>query len=114
MASTALRRLSCVAAMLALGVASSPRAQAASMAPVTPSTAAAASSTHATPPAATALVQPSVTGSGWGLMLACAGCVVAAAGLVAAGPATIVVAIHTPGSALAVLACTAACYEAFQ
>lgn len=113
MARTALRRIACVAAMLALGVASSPRVQAATVAPVTPSAAAAINANHATSPA-TALVEPNVTGRGWGTMLACAGCVVAAAGIVAAGPAAIVVAIHTPGSALALLACTAACYEAFQ
>lgn len=113
MARTALRRIACVAAMLALGVASSPRVQAATVAPVTPSAAAAINANHVTSPA-TALVEPNVTGKGWGTMLACAGCVVAATAIVAAGPAAIVVAIHTPGSALALLACTAACYEAFQ
>jgi hypothetical protein len=37
------------------------------------------------------------------------------AGLViAGGPAAILIAVNTPGSALAVMGCAATCYEAFQ
>src|ERR1019366_3501230 len=98
--------------ILSLGIASSPRAQAASAAP---DAATAVNSNHATSPAAAAYAQRSgQTGRGWGSMIACAACVVAAGLVVAGGPASIVIAVNAPGSAIAVLACAAACYEAFR
>lgn len=114
MTRAALRRIACVGAMLGLGVAASPRVQAAPAAPVTPATAAAVSSNHAPSPSVIAPAQQAVTGRGWGSMLACAGCVVAATGIVAAGPAAIIYALYMPGGALALMTCAAACYEAFQ
>ena len=104
------RRIACVGAMLGLGVASSPRMQAASTAPVVT---ASVSSTHATSTAASAQ-QPSETGRGWGSMIGCAACAVATGLIVAGGPATLIIAVNTPGSAVALLGCGATCYEAFQ
>ena len=114
MKSGALRRIACVGAMLGLGVASSPSVQAATVARVTPSTAGAVSSNHATSPVTTTYAQPRVTGRGWGLMLTCAGCAVGAIAIVVGGPAAIAGAVNMPGSALVLLGCTAACYEAFK
>jgi hypothetical protein len=114
MTRAAFRRIACVGAMLGLGVASSPQVQAAPAAPVTPVTAAAVSTNHATAPAATALDQPNATGRGWGAMIACAGCIIAAGVVVGSGPGAIAIALNAPGSAIALLACAAACYEAFQ
>jgi parvulin-like peptidyl-prolyl isomerase len=47
-------------------------------------------------------------------MIACAACVAGAGFAIAGGPATLIVAVNAPGSAVAVMACAAACYEAFQ
>jgi len=105
------RRIACVGAMLGLGVASSPRMQAASTAPVVT---ASVSSTHGTSTAAASAQQPSETGRGWGSMIGCAACAVAGGLIVAGGPATLIIAVNTPGSAGALLACAATCYEAFQ
>lgn len=115
MASGILRRVACVGAILGLGVASSPGIQGASAASAAPVAAAAVNSTHATSPTAVASAQrPVATGRGWGSMIACAACVVGAGLVVAGGPTTIVIAVNAPGSAIAVTACVAACYEAFQ
>ena len=106
------RRIACVGAILGLGVATSPRVQAVSAAPVV---AAAVNSIHATSHAAAASAQrPSETGRGWGSMIGCAACAVATGLIVAGGPATLIIAVNTPGSAGALLACAATCYEAFQ
>lgn len=51
-------------------------------------------------------------GRGWGAMLGCAGCLVAGGLVVAGGPASILIAVNTPGSAIALLACAGSCYEA--
>ena len=98
--------------MLALGVASSPRLEAAG---ARPDGAAPAISGHAGAPAADAAIKNLVeTGKGWGSMIACAACAVGAGFAIAGGPATLLVAVNAPGSAVALLACAAACYEAFQ
>jgi hypothetical protein len=47
-------------------------------------------------------------------MIACAACVVAAGAIVAGGPVAVTIAVNAPGSAMAVIACAGACYEAFQ
>jgi hypothetical protein len=83
-----LRRIAGIVAMLALGVASSP--------------------------AVAASENPSETGRGWGSAIACAACVAGAGLAIAGGPATLLIAVNTPGSAVAVMACAASCYEAFQ
>jgi hypothetical protein len=107
-----LRRIACVGAMVGLGVASSPRIPAASAAPVAAAT---AGPNHAALPATTASARAaSEAGRGWGSMIACAACLLAAGVVVAGGPAGIIAAVNTPGSAIAVMACAAACYEAFQ
>ena len=98
------RKLTCLAALAAFGVASAPRVQAA------PAVSAAAGASSSS--AATVTVVPA-TGRGWGSIFACAGCAVAAAVVVAGGPGAILVAINTPGSAIAAMACAASCYEAF-
>jgi hypothetical protein len=98
--------------MLALGVASSPRPQAGI---AMPDVAAPAISSHAEVPAAvTAIKNPIETGKGWGSMIACAACAVGAGITIAGGPAALLIAVNAPGSAFALMACTAACYEAFQ
>jgi hypothetical protein len=99
--------------MLALGVASSPRLQTAAARPALPST---ATSGHATVPAATASIEnPIEMGrGGFGAMIGCAACAVAAGLTIAGGPAAILIAVNAPGSAVALLACAATCYEAFQ
>ena len=115
MASGTFRRVAYVGAILGLGIASSPYVQAVSAASAAPATAAAVSSTYATSPTVVASAQrPVATGRGWGSMIACAACVVGAGLVVAGGTTTIVIAMNAPGSAIAVMACAAACYEAFQ
>jgi hypothetical protein len=104
MTNIVLRRIACVAAMLGLGVASFPSAQAA---PAAASIAQA--STAYAPIVASASTQ---TGTGWGSLFGCAGCAIAAGIVVAGGPASILIAVNTPGSAIALLACAGTCYEA--
>ena len=111
MKSKALRTIACLGAMIGLGFASSPPMHAA---PAPPATAAVTSVNHAMPPAVTALDQPNATGRGWGAMIACAGCIIAAGVVVGSGPGAIAIALNAPGSAIALLACAAACHEAFQ
>ncbi len=111
MISPILRSIACAGAILGLGVASSPRMQAASAAPVVTTS---VNSNHTMSTAAASAQQPSETGRGWGSMIGCAACAVAAGLIVAGGPATLIVAVNTPGSAVALLACAATCYEAFQ
>ena len=107
-----LRRIACAGAMLGLGIASSPRLQAANVAPIA---VAAASANHAMPAqAASTPVNANVTGEGWGAMIGCAACVVAAGMTLAGGPVAIAIAVTAPGSAIALLACAAVCYDAFQ
>jgi hypothetical protein len=107
MTNIVLRRIACLAAMLGLGMASFPSAQAAPVATAVTSIghATAATSTIAAPGAAQA-------GKGWGAIISCAGCAIAAGIVVAGGPASILIAVNTPGSSIALLACAGACYEA--
>jgi hypothetical protein len=97
MARTFLRKIVCASAILGLGIATAP--------PILPAEAAVA----AVPPnTATA------SGRGWGSMIGCAACFVGGAAIAAGGPASVLIAVNTPGSAIAALACAGACYEAFQ
>jgi hypothetical protein len=105
------RRIACAGAILGLGVASSPRVQAAPTAPVVT---ASVNSSHTMSTAAASAQRPSETGRGWGSMIGCAACAVATGLIVAGGPATLIIAVNTPGSTVALLACAATCYEAFQ
>ena len=107
MTNNTFRRITCLMAMLALGVASSLRPAAAAVAgtPAASPVAAAGSA-----PVATAVVQQ--TGRGWGAIIACAGCAIAGGLVVAGGPASVLLAVNTPGSSIALLACAGACYEA--
>jgi hypothetical protein len=118
MTRTALRRIACVGAILGLGVASSPPMQAAPTAPVAVSSTALAAQMPAgqqnSSHVMTTIARPNATGQGWGAMIACAGCIIAAGVVVGSGPGAIAVALNAPGSAIALLACAAACYEAFQ
>jgi len=98
--------------MLGLGVASSPRIQAAPAAQV--STAAASASSSAPSAAVPSSQHRNETGSGWGSMIGCAACAVAAGVVASGGPGAILIAVNAPGSAVALMACAAVCYEAFQ
>lgn len=104
MTNNVLRRIACLAAMLSFGVASFPSAQAA---PV-------AASTGQAPTAASTIAAPAATqtGKGWGSLFGCAGCAIAAGFIVAGGPASIIIAVNTPGSSIALLGCVGSCYEA--
>ena len=107
MTNIVLRRIACLAAMLGLGMASFPSVQTAAAAPV------AALAGHAGAATSTIAARGvAQTGKGWGAMISCAGCAVAAGIVVAGGPASILVAVNTPGSSIALLACAGACYEA--
>jgi hypothetical protein len=113
------RRIASVAAMLGLAVASAPGTQsasaasAASAASVASAAGSLASHAVATTPVERTRSQDAA-GRGWGGMIGCAACIVGAGIVIAGGPATIVAALYTPGSAIAALACAATCYEAFQ
>jgi len=108
MTNNTFRRLACLVAMLALGVASTlsmrPAAAAIAGTPVA-RPAAAVSATAATPATRQA-------GRGWGAIIGCAGCAIAGGLVVAGGPASILIAVNTPGSSVALLACVGSCYEA--
>jgi hypothetical protein len=82
----------CAAAVVALGVGSSPRVNAAAVRPVA--------------------ANSQVIGNGWGSMLACAACAVGAVAIASGGPGAVAVAINTPGGAQVLLACAASCYDA--
>ena len=102
------RRIASLTAMLGLGVASSPRVQVAAAAATVTMVAGA-------PHSAPSVSLPStVSGSGWGSMIGCAACAVAAGVIIAGGPGAVLAAVNAPGSAIALLACGATCYEAFQ
>ena len=108
MTNNTFRRIACVMAMLALGVASilSVRPAVAAIAGTSVATPSAAASTNV---AASATRQ---TGRGWGAIIGCASCAIAGGLVVAGGPASILIAVNTPGSAVALLACAGTCYEA--
>jgi hypothetical protein len=108
MANGFIRRFACVAALIGLGVASAPPIGAAPAAAVVATTGSAI--THAVSANRSAARE---TGRGWGSMIACAACAVAAGAVLAGGPGAVLIAINTPGSAVALLACGASCYEAF-
>ena len=97
MARAFFRRVVCAGAILALCVATAPPLRITGAPAAAPSSAAAPAS-----------------GQGWGSMIACAACVVAAGAIVAGGPVAVTIAVNAPGSAMAVIACAGACYEAFQ
>jgi hypothetical protein len=109
MANGFIRRFACVAALIGLGVASAPPVDAAPATAVVVST---GSSPVAHAVTANRLV-PRETGRGWGSMIACAACAVGAGVVIAGGPGAILLAVNTPGSAVALFACAASCYEAF-
>jgi hypothetical protein len=112
MASGILGRSAWAGMVVILGVASSPRIQAASAPPVVTAT---MDENHATTPANIVPVRSTgEIGRGWGSMIGCGVCLVAAGTVVAGGPSAIIAAANFPGSAGAVMACAAACYEAFQ
>ena len=90
-----LRRIVCAGALLALSVATSPGMNPAA--------------TIATPATAA-----NVPGEGWGSALACAACLVGAGLVVVGGPGSILIAVNTPGSAVAAAACVSACYDTFK
>ncbi len=107
-----LRRLATIGAVLALALASSPQLGAT---PQASAPAVTIASTHMSAQAAVGTAnRASQTGQGWGTMIACAGCLAGAAAVVAGGPAAIIIAANMPGSAIAAIACTAVCYEAFR
>jgi hypothetical protein len=103
-----IRRFACVAALIAMGVASAPPIEAA---PAATATVATGGSGVAHAAAVTRLASRE-TGRGWGSMIACAACAVGAGAVIAGGPGAILIAINTPGSAVALMACAASCYEA--
>ena len=108
----AFRRIAGVAALIGLAVASSPHARTAAAAPASVPV---ATASHAAAPAPVEGAQSQAeTGRGWGGMIGCAACLVGAGIVVAGGPASIIAAVYTPGSAIAALACAATCYEAFE
>ncbi|MGH7653851.1 MAG: hypothetical protein ACREN6_04225 [Gemmatimonadaceae bacterium] len=109
MTNNMFRRITCLMATLALGVASSLNVRPAAAAVAGTSVASAAAAEGSAPVAAPVTPQ---TGRGWGSIIACAGCAIAGGLVVAGGPASILIAVNTPGSAVALLACVGACYEA--
>jgi hypothetical protein len=112
MMSNTFRRIACLGAILGLGVASSPRVHAA---PAPQAASASVTVAHASPATAGASAQTQAeSGRGWGSMIGCAACIVAAGLVVAGGPVSIIIAVNAPGSAIAVMGCAATCYEAFQ
>jgi hypothetical protein len=106
------RRIACLAATLGLGVASSPSMQTAAAASAV--TAVAGATNAASAASVTPTPAQDLTGNGWGSMIGCAACAVAAGIIIAGGPGAVLAAANAPGSAIAVLACGATCYEAFQ
>lgn len=104
------RRIACLAAMLGLGVASSPTMQVAAAAPAR----ATVGVTSTAPSAASTTPARGATGAGWGSMIGCAACAVGAGIIIAGGPGAVIAAANAPGSAIALMACAATCYEAFQ
>ena len=89
---TVLRRFVSAAAMLALASSTYPQAEI---------------------PVSSADVTPE-TGAGWAAMLSCGTCLVAGGLVLAGGPGAILLAINTPGSAIAVAGCATACYAAVE
>jgi hypothetical protein len=109
MVRTVFRRAACLAAMLGLGVASSPTINAAPAVPVASSDA---------PAVAVQIARGSTlgiadSGAGWGAIIGCAACAVGAGIVISGGPVAIAAAANSPGSAIAALACAATCYDAF-
>jgi len=106
MTNNTLRRVACLVTLLALTMTPNIGARAVATNPmsVAPVAAGASTATHAAPK----------IGRGWGAMLGCAGCLVAGGLVVAGGPASILIAVNTPGSAIALLACAGSCYEALS
>ena len=107
-----LGRLACVMAMIGLSASSVPTVQLASAATPAAHTVRApivAGSPHAAP-----TVRSMESGRGWGAMIGCSACLIGAGVVIAGGPAAIIIAVNAPGSSIALLACAATCYEAFQ
>ncbi len=92
-----MRRIVCVGALLAFGLATAPQIQA-----------------ENTIVGSNGVVAGAVTGGGWTAMLGCASCVIGAGLLIVGGVPAIILALNTPGSSMAALACVSACYEALN
>jgi hypothetical protein len=109
MTNNTFRRITCVVTMLALGVASALNVQ-----PAMGAIAGASATRPAASVASAAATTPVArqTGRGWGAIIGCAGCAIAGGLVIAGGPASILIAVNTPGSAVALLACAGTCYEA--
>ena len=112
MMTSTFRRVACLGAMLALGVASGPESRPASAAQPTARHAASALAASVAPSPTIRSVDES--GTGLGSILACAGCAVAAGLVVVGGPGAILVAVNSPGSALVLMGCISACYDALK
>jgi len=104
-----LGRLAFVIAMIGVSAASAPGVQFVSAA-TSVSSADASPIARSQQPAAVA--RSGDAGRGWGSMLACSACILGAGVVIAGGPAAILIAVNTPGSAVAVLACASSCYDA--
>ena len=109
MTNNMFRRITCFVAVLALGAASSLSVRPANA--VTTGTAVAGAA-GAPAPATTTAPAARASGRGWGSIFACAGCAIAGGLVVAGGPASILIAVNTPGSSVALLACAGSCSEA--
>lgn len=104
MTNNTFRRIACLVTLLALTMTPNigVRPAATKATSVVPATGGASSATQAAPK----------IGRGWGSILGCAGCLVAGGLVVAGGPASILIAVNTPGSSIALMACAGSCYEA--
>jgi hypothetical protein len=107
-----LGRVAFVIVMIGVSAASAPGVQLVSAAPTAGSSAGAPHTARSQQPVAVA--RSGEAGRGWGSMLACSACVIGAGVVIAGGPGAILLAVNTPGSAVAVLACASSCYDAFQ
>ena len=107
-----LGRMAFVMAMFGASAASAPAVSLVSAASPAVSTVSATSGAHRQQ--ATPVARSIEAGRGWGSMIACSACLLGTGVVIAGGPAAIIIAVNTPGSAIAMLACAATCYEAFQ
>jgi hypothetical protein len=106
-----LGRIAFVTAVIGMGALSEPAVSAVSAAaPAAPVSATSGSHRQQATPVARSVQ----AGKGWGSMIACSACILGAGVVIAGGPASIIIAVNTPGSALALIACASSCYDAFQ
>jgi hypothetical protein len=108
MTNNMVRKITCLVTLLALVAAPSLNVRGA----LNADDATASAAVAATPSASTAVATIGPSGRGWGVVFGCVGCLIAGGLVVAGGPGSILIAVNTPGSSIALLACAGSCYEA--